>query len=491
MATFLKLDGTQALESGTNLVQRDVDFSFEIPIRNWSKQTATVWSNGCIASQSVGTASSSKMFQLYVANGDLKLIHTAFDNTLIAGVELTDGTYRFEFTNMYYGTSANQFDIYRDNVLIASGTFQTGYLADNTTDTFVIGARHGATLSEYGFWATADFGTSIFKNLETDTVLAVWNMESANTGAVPVVVPDTSGNGYDMTGVGFPSTGEDWYTIGGSTPVTFNGNISDININNGTPYSLDLSSYFTGTETPFTYNVQTGTLPTGLTLSGSVISGTPTVDGTQSSITIRATDGLSNTADTNAFSITVATSSNTKPIAVAGNSFNLTTGEVALLDGSGSSDPDLDPITYLWSLQVPNGSSATLSSTTSETPQFTTDVDGVYTVTLVVNDGTEDSDPSQLTVTATTPTYTISTIGNDTLAFTDNTGVVKANTSVGLLFIDSTTNTVTVSATVTTDASGGFTYSSASLVSGRTYIVLPITVDSSPVTARVARLVAS
>ena len=53
-----------------------------------------------------------------------------------------------------------------------------------------------------------------------------------------------------------------------------------------------------------------GTLPTGLSLSSSgVLSGTPTVGGIFAGIVIRATDSLSNTADSNSFSITILSAS--------------------------------------------------------------------------------------------------------------------------------------------------------------------------------------
>jgi hypothetical protein len=73
--------------------------------------------------------------------------------------------------------------------------------------------------------------------------------------------------------------------------------------------SYDTSGHFIGTDTPFTYTVQAGTLPTGLTLNSGtgVISGTATVVGTEAGIVVRATDATAaDTADSNAFSIIIA-----------------------------------------------------------------------------------------------------------------------------------------------------------------------------------------
>ena len=68
--------------------------------------------------------------------------------------------------------------------------------------------------------------------------------------------------------------------------------------------------------------------------------------------------------------------------------------------GSGSSDPENDPLSFSWSRVVPAGSSATLDSTNIVNPTFVADVDGTYVASLVVNDGTSDSDPDSLEIVA-------------------------------------------------------------------------------------------
>lgn len=93
----------------------------------------------------------------------------------------------------------------------------------------------------------------------------------------------------------------------GPVAVAFAGPVANQTGTEGSAFSLDLSTYFSGTETPFSYAVQAGTLPAGLSLNAStgVISGTPTATDTQSGIVVRATDATPNAADTNAFSITI------------------------------------------------------------------------------------------------------------------------------------------------------------------------------------------
>ena len=70
------------------------------------------------------------------------------------------------------------------------------------------------------------------------------------------------------------------------------------------------------------------------------------------------------------------------PIAVPGSAAadHVAAGATVALNSTGSSNAD----TYLWSLSTPGGSSAHLSSTTSPSPSFTTDVEGTYTATLTV-----------------------------------------------------------------------------------------------------------
>ncbi len=71
------------------------------------------------------------------------------------------------------------------------------------------------------------------------------------------------------------------------------------------------------------------------------------------------------------------------------------------LDGSGSSDPDGDPITYNWEItSKPAGSNATLSDPNIVNPTFIADVAGEYRVSLVVNDAIENSAPDEVIITA-------------------------------------------------------------------------------------------
>jgi len=57
------------------------------------------------------------------------------------------------------------------------------------------------------------------------------------------------------------------------------------------------------------------------------------------------------------------------------------------LDASGSTDLNGDRLKFQWSLSAPRGSGAKLDNTDALRPQFTVDLLGEYTATLIVNDG--------------------------------------------------------------------------------------------------------
>ena len=90
---------------------------------------------------------------------------------------------------------------------------------------------------------------------------------------------------------------------------------------------------------------------------------------------------------------------NRAPTADAGPDQLVFTGSLVMLDGTGSTDPDGDPLTFRWRvLERPAGSTAALSDSAAARPTFTADLPGRYIAELIVNDGAVDSDPDTIVV---------------------------------------------------------------------------------------------
>ncbi len=186
-----------------------------------------------------------------------------------------------------------------------------------------------------------------------------------------------------------------------NVPVTLNsGNSSDADMN-PLAYSWSLVS------TPVDWIVWPGQWPLLSEGRDASPTFTPTVNG---DYIFRLTVN-DNQASSDADSVTISVTGsmiNSPPVADAGpDQPNAVKSVQVTLDGSGSSDPDTDPITFLWHVEsVPANSmmmDGSLATTTSEQPVFTPDVEGVYQFSLVVNDGQLDSTADTVNITATDP----------------------------------------------------------------------------------------
>jgi len=92
------------------------------------------------------------------------------------------------------------------------------------------------------------------------------------------------------------------------------------------------------------------------------------------------------------YTVAIVEVANTPPIADAGPDQTVLVGQTVQLDGSGSSDPNGDPLTYAWTLNLLNGGGTiALSDPTAARPTFVAAQPGFYIATLTVNDGTDDS----------------------------------------------------------------------------------------------------
>jgi PKD repeat protein len=123
-------------------------------------------------------------------------------------------------------------------------------------------------------------------------------------------------------------------------------------------------------------------------------------------VSVRESDGTAN--DTKSFTITV-NNVNHAPTANAGGPYTGVIGIPVSMDGSASSDPDGDALTYSWDFgDTGTGTGATTSHTYA--------APGVYPVTLTVSDGSlSDSDPTTATIVDFFPATAFVSGGNKTI----------------------------------------------------------------------------
>lgn len=115
---------------------------------------------------------------------------------------------------------------------------------------------------------------------------------------------------------------------------------------------------------------------------------------TQDSFTYTAFDGTLSSPPATVHITINSPSFNNRPVADAGGPYIGTTGNSIVFNGSGSTDPDGDPLTYRWDFGDGNAGTGISAS-------HSYSMEGTYPVILIVNDGSVDSVPDSTSATVT------------------------------------------------------------------------------------------
>jgi len=124
---------------------------------------------------------------------------------------------------------------------------------------------------------------------------------------------------------------------------------------------------------------------------------------------------------------------NDAPVADAGSDQTVFKGDTVSLYGGGSGDVDGGTLSFQWTFSsVPADSTAALSNPSMVNPIFVPDIVGTYEMQLIVNDGTIDSSPDTVVITANPRMVTVPDVVGRIQADAE-TSLVGANLTVGTI----------------------------------------------------------
>lgn len=205
-------------------------------------------------------------------------------------------------------SGSNSWSVTGDAALdLAAGDVVLIYVAKNGDGDSALSAHALAAAGiTFGAWNSIAAHEGTIQGQDCAHAIGYFNVTAGSASAVPTFTMTLGGSANLEAGaVLFIRLREDG---AGPTPISFTGTIPTLTGAQGSAFSQNLSTYFSGSLTPFSYALQAGTLPPGLSLNAStgVISGTPTAGGTYPGLVVRGTDTGANTADSNAFTISLS-----------------------------------------------------------------------------------------------------------------------------------------------------------------------------------------
>ena len=171
------------------------------------------------------------------------------------------------------------------------------------------------------------------------------------------------------------------------------------------PLNFTLNGATDGESNPLTYTLMnapaSGTLSDCLQATADLTcTFTPAPDFTgQVIFSYKANDGRRDSDTVSMVTINIM-SYNSLPTADAGDDRSATSGDLVTLDGSNSSDPEGESLSYTWQIVAqPMLSNVLLADAGTATPSLIVDRDGTYRVSLTVNDGKLTSAADEVSIT--------------------------------------------------------------------------------------------